>query len=145
MNANSTAVAVNMSDVPHAQSASVDTKAALERELMQRVLAGETNLFYDLIRPYERAVFLAATSILRNEADGEEVAQEAMVTSATRACSPGTSMSDNRFPSREWPIRTAQFASATIQKHRRSIRTAKLTISTTCTSSMAASSPPARQ
>src|SRR5690349_12792473 len=79
MNANSTAVAVNMSDVPHAQSASVDTKAALERELMQRVLAGETDLFYDLIRPYERAVFLAATSILRNEADGEEVAQEAML------------------------------------------------------------------
>jgi len=72
MNANSTAVAVNMSDVAQAHSASVDAKAALERELMQRVLAGETNLFYDLIRPYERAVFLAATSILRNEADGEE-------------------------------------------------------------------------
>ena len=79
MNANSTAVAVNMSDVAQAHSASVDTKAALERELMQRVLAGETDLFYDLIRPYERAVFLAATSILRNEADGEEVAQEAML------------------------------------------------------------------
>jgi RNA polymerase sigma-70 factor (ECF subfamily) len=68
-----------MSDVPQVHGASVDTKAALERELMQRVLAGETNLFYDLIRPYERAVFLAATSILRNEADGEEVAQEAML------------------------------------------------------------------
>jgi len=79
MNANSTAVAINMSDVPQVHGASVDTKAALERELMQRVLAGETNLFYDLIRPYERAVFLAATSILRNEADGEEVAQEAML------------------------------------------------------------------
>src|SRR5436853_6220363 len=80
MNANSTAVAVNMNDVPQAHSASVDAKAARERELMQRVLAGETNLFYDLIRPYERAVFLAATSILRNEADGDEAAQEAMLT-----------------------------------------------------------------
>jgi RNA polymerase sigma-70 factor (ECF subfamily) len=43
------------------------------------VLNGETDLFYELIRPYERAVFYAATSILGNEADGEEVAQEAML------------------------------------------------------------------
>ena len=50
-----------------------------ERELMERVIAGETDLFYDLIQPYERAVFLAASSILRNEADAEEVAQEAIL------------------------------------------------------------------
>ena len=35
------------------------------------------DLFYELIKPYERAVFLAAVSIVGNDADAEEVAQEA--------------------------------------------------------------------
>ncbi len=48
-----------------------------EGELMQRIRNGETDLFYELIRPYERAVFLTAASILGNDADAEEVAQEA--------------------------------------------------------------------
>src|SRR5215471_20163974 len=56
-----------------------DTKAALERELIERVLAGETDLFYELIRPYERGVFLAAASILGNDADAEDTAQEAIL------------------------------------------------------------------
>ena len=46
---------------------------------MQRVLNGEPNLFYELIKPYERAVFLAAVSIVGNDADAEEVAQEAVL------------------------------------------------------------------
>lgn len=54
-------------------------RQAAERELMQRVRNGETDLFYELARPYERAVFLAAASILGNDADAEEVAQEAML------------------------------------------------------------------
>jgi len=66
-------------DVPQVGSEIVDATNVLECELMARVLNGETELFYELIRPYERAVFLAATSILGNEADGEEVAQEAML------------------------------------------------------------------
>jgi len=72
-------VAMNAGDVPQAGSETVDTKGVLERELMERVLNGETELFYELIRPYERPVFLAAVSILGNDADGEEVAQEAML------------------------------------------------------------------
>jgi RNA polymerase sigma-70 factor (ECF subfamily) len=57
----------------------LDPKAARDRDLMQRVLAGQTDLFYELIRPYERGVFLAAASILRNDADAEEAAQEAIL------------------------------------------------------------------
>lgn len=57
----------------------LDAKAARDRELIERVLAGQTNLFYELIRPYERNVFLAAASILRNDADAEEAAQEAIL------------------------------------------------------------------
>ncbi|PWT77992.1 MAG: RNA polymerase subunit sigma-70 [Acidobacteria bacterium] len=56
-----------------------DAKAARERELISRVLAGQNNLFYELVQPYERGVFLAATSILGNDADGEDAAQEAIM------------------------------------------------------------------
>jgi RNA polymerase sigma-70 factor, ECF subfamily len=48
-----------------------------EEMLIRRVLAGEHELFYELIRPYERRVYAAAFAILRNEADAEDVAQEA--------------------------------------------------------------------
>ena len=47
--------------------------------LIQRVLAGEKDLFHDLIRPYERGVFLLAYSILRNQEDAEESVQQGMV------------------------------------------------------------------
>jgi RNA polymerase sigma-70 factor (ECF subfamily) len=76
---NASSIVRKAGDVPQAGRETADTKGVLEVELMERVLTGETDLFYDLIRPYERAVFLAATSILGNEADGEEVAQEAML------------------------------------------------------------------
>jgi RNA polymerase sigma-70 factor, ECF subfamily len=50
-----------------------------EMALIQRVRAGESDAFYELVHPYERAVFLAALGIVRNEADAEEVAQEAIL------------------------------------------------------------------
>jgi RNA polymerase sigma-70 factor (ECF subfamily) len=50
-----------------------------EVELIRRVLAGEKEAFYELVRPYERAVYTAAMSILNNQADAEEVAQEAVL------------------------------------------------------------------
>lgn len=53
--------------------------AGAEAALIARILAGEKALFHDLIRPYERAVYLAAYSVLRNPADAEEVAQETLL------------------------------------------------------------------
>jgi RNA polymerase sigma-70 factor, ECF subfamily len=50
-----------------------------EQELIARVQRGETELFYELVKPYERRVFAAALAILRNETDAEDVAQEAML------------------------------------------------------------------
>jgi RNA polymerase sigma-70 factor (ECF subfamily) len=50
-----------------------------EQTLIRRVQAGEAEAFYELVRPYERAVFLAAVAIVKNEADAEEVAQEAVL------------------------------------------------------------------
>ena len=62
-----------------ASTHALEPRAALERQLMQRVLNGEPNLFYELIKPYERAVFIASVSIVGNDADAEEVAQEAVL------------------------------------------------------------------
>jgi RNA polymerase sigma-70 factor (ECF subfamily) len=53
--------------------------AANEAELIQRVCQGDKEAFYDLVRPFERAVYTAAISILNNPADAEEVAQEAVL------------------------------------------------------------------
>ena len=50
-----------------------------EQELIAQVQRGHPELFYELVRPYERRVFAAALAILRNEADAEDAAQEAML------------------------------------------------------------------
>ncbi len=52
---------------------------AAESGLIRCVQDGNTDAFYELVRPYERAVFLAALSIVKNDADAEEVAQEAIL------------------------------------------------------------------
>ena len=43
--------------------------------LVQRVREGDHSAFYELVRPHERGLYLSALSIVRNEADAEEVAQ----------------------------------------------------------------------
>ena len=52
---------------------------AQEAELIRRILAGEKELYYELICPYERSVYVAAFSILRSEADAEDCAQDAIL------------------------------------------------------------------
>jgi RNA polymerase sigma-70 factor (ECF subfamily) len=54
-----------------------------ERELLRRVQAGEKQLFYELVKPYERRVYTAAFSVLRNEAEAEDAAQEAVLKAFT--------------------------------------------------------------
>ena len=64
------------------EAASFDSPAEqLDREqsLLRRVQGGENELFYELIRPYERRVYATALAILRNPTDAEDVAQEAML------------------------------------------------------------------
>jgi len=50
-----------------------------EAGLIARILAGEKELFHELIRPYERMVFMTVFSIVKNETDAEDGAQDAMV------------------------------------------------------------------
>lgn len=50
-----------------------------EAELVARVCGGEHDAFYELVRPYERGIYLTALSIVNNDADAEEVVQEAIL------------------------------------------------------------------
>jgi RNA polymerase sigma-70 factor (ECF subfamily) len=50
-----------------------------ESRMIASIVAGETRLFHELIRPYERRVYAMALSFLRNEADAEDAAQEAFL------------------------------------------------------------------
>lgn len=65
-----------------------------EAELIAAILAGETQLYHELIRPYERAVYVIALSSMKNQAEAEEVAQEAFF-SAFRSL--GTFRGASRF------------------------------------------------
>jgi RNA polymerase sigma-70 factor (ECF subfamily) len=53
--------------------------ATREQDLIASVQRGQHELFYELVRPYERRVYAAALAILRNEHDAEDVSQEAML------------------------------------------------------------------
>jgi RNA polymerase sigma-70 factor (ECF subfamily) len=50
-----------------------------EAGLIARIVAGEKELFHELIRPYERMVYLTLFSIIKNETDAEDGAQEAVI------------------------------------------------------------------
>ena len=54
-----------------------------ESALIERIRGGEKALFYELVRPYERSVYLSAYSVLHNQADAEEVVQEALLKAFT--------------------------------------------------------------
>jgi len=47
-----------------------------EAQIIVSILGGETQLYHELIRPYERSVYMMALSFVKNEADAEDVAQE---------------------------------------------------------------------
>lgn len=50
-----------------------------EKTLISRILGGEIDLFHELIRPYERMVFLAVFAMVKNEQEAEDGAQDVMI------------------------------------------------------------------
>jgi RNA polymerase sigma-70 factor (ECF subfamily) len=47
--------------------------------MITAILAGDIHLYHELIRPYERSVYVMALSYMKSEADAEDVAQEAII------------------------------------------------------------------
>jgi RNA polymerase sigma-70 factor (ECF subfamily) len=47
--------------------------------MIARILGGDSQLFHELIRPLERAVYVTLFMLLRNESDAEDAAQEAFI------------------------------------------------------------------
>jgi len=60
-----------------------DATAEKEQSLIARIRDGESGLFAELVKPYERRVYVIALALLRNEADAEEVAQETILKAFT--------------------------------------------------------------
>jgi RNA polymerase sigma-70 factor (ECF subfamily) len=58
-----------------------------EAELIKRACDGEPDAFEELVRPYERLIYVTAISVLRNEADAEEAAQEAVLKAFSKLAS----------------------------------------------------------
>ncbi len=50
-----------------------------EDKMIADVLSGDNELYHELIRPYEHQVYRVALSLLKNEAEAEDVAQEAFL------------------------------------------------------------------
>lgn len=50
-----------------------------EVQMIASILAGDVQVYHDLIRPYEHSVYKMALSYMKNEADAEDVAQEAFL------------------------------------------------------------------
>ena len=75
---------------------------ASQAELIERVLSGDDEAFRELVRPCEHAVFMATQGILRNEADAEDAAQEAVLKAFTNLAN---FRGDSKFST--WLIRIA--------------------------------------
>ena len=67
-----------------AKSPHIPPIAERDLGLIARVRAGEKELFYELIQPYERMIYTAALSVMNNPHDAEEVCQEAVLNAFAR-------------------------------------------------------------
>ncbi len=73
-----------------------------EAVLIERVLSGQEEAFRELVRPYEHAVYMTTQAILKNEADAEDAAQDAVLKAFTNL---GRFRGDSKFST--WLIRIA--------------------------------------
>jgi len=101
---------VNPEPLPHRDSAEgaaapaarADPTSVHETLLIARICAGERDLFYELIRPYERRIFVISFTILRNESEAQDAAQDALLKAFKHL---GQFRSESRFST--WLIQVA--------------------------------------
>lgn len=65
-----------------------------ESELIAAIVAGDTQLYHQLIRPYERGIYVISLSYMKNENDAEDVAQETFIKAFKNL---GTFRSESKF------------------------------------------------
>jgi RNA polymerase sigma-70 factor (ECF subfamily) len=61
-----------------------DAARATEDALIGKILSGHTELFMELVRPYQRTVYATALSLLANKDDAEDVVQNALLKGFSR-------------------------------------------------------------
>lgn len=71
---------------PAADSALCDPPQTGETQLVRQAQLGDLDAFYELVRPVERTIFAMALSVVGNDADAEEVAQEAVLKAFKGIC-----------------------------------------------------------
>ena len=94
----------------------IEEQKTMERLLIQRILAGERELFHDLIRPYERGAFILAYSILRSREDAEETVQQAMLNIFSRL-----SQLDDVERFKQWAMRVVENEAKMYRRKRRQL------------------------
>ena len=57
----------------------LSTAPQTDLDCIRRILAGEKQLFHELIRPCEKPIYFLLLSMLKNEADAEDAAQETAI------------------------------------------------------------------
>lgn len=92
----------------------VEREQSTESLLIRRVLAGERELFHDLIRPYERVAFILAYSVLRNKEDAEEAVQQAMLNIFSRL-----SQLEDVARFKQWAMRAVENEAKMLRRRRR--------------------------
>jgi RNA polymerase sigma-70 factor (ECF subfamily) len=92
----------------------VEQEKTTEPSLIRRFLAGERELFHELIRPYERGAFILAYSVLRNREDAEEAVQRAMLNIFSRL-----SQLDDVARFKQWAMRVVENEAKMVRRRRR--------------------------
>jgi len=65
-------------------TASNEGNRAGEQVLISTILAGEKDLFIELVRPYQRTVYATVISMLGSKEDAEDVTQDALLKALAR-------------------------------------------------------------
>jgi RNA polymerase sigma-70 factor (ECF subfamily) len=96
-----------------------------EAQMLARILAGETQLFHDLIRPYERTVYMVALGMLKDESEAEDATQEAFLKAY---CALRRFRSESKFST--WLVSIAINESRSRLRRRKNLRTESLDATT---------------
>lgn len=92
-----------------------------EAKMLAAIVAGDTGLFHELIRPYERTVYMVALGMLKDESEAEDAAQEAFLKAY---CALAKFRAESKFST--WLISIAMNEARSRLRKRKSAKTESL-------------------